>query len=194
MTKKIYLGSVEIYAPREIVMEALKYISGGTALDLGAGFGRHSLFLASKGFVVTAVETGAEQIENLKEKASKLNVLIRTENTDIRHFDPHGQQYDLILSTMVLHFLSNQKEVITTIQKMKEATRQGGINVISIYTDKSQAGLRPCLLNVEELRKLYSEWEIIRLDELKGDDIVDGPEKGKLIWRVEMIAKKRLSR
>ena len=43
------LGAVEIHAPRKIVLEALRYVSHGSVLDLGAGFGRHSLLLASKG-------------------------------------------------------------------------------------------------------------------------------------------------
>jgi len=78
------------------------------------------------------------------------------------------------------------------IRKMQEATKIDGINVICAYTDKSQADLRPYLLNADELKTLYAEWKILHFKELQGTDVsVDGPDKGKLVWRVEMIARKK---
>lgn len=193
MTKKIELGEgVEIHKPRKIVLEALQYVTGGSALDLGAGFGRHSLLLAHKGFTVTAVEMGDEQIETLKNKAAKLGVSIQIEKCDVRDFDSHGEKYDMVLSTMVFHFLSNHDEAVEAIRKMQGMTNVGGINVVCAYTDASELGLRPYLLNAVELKKIYENWEMLKYEVIKGTDAdIDGPDKGKLIWRVEMIARKK---
>ncbi|MEK7187252.1 MAG: methyltransferase domain-containing protein [Patescibacteria group bacterium] len=191
MVEKIKLGSVEIYAPRQIVIEALKHVSSGSVLDIGSGFGRHSLFLADKGFVVTAIDTANEQLTVLRHKVSQLGLSMRVEKCDLRDFDSEDEQYDLILSLMVLHFLANRDEVLEAIQRMQEMTKVGGVNVVCAYIDKSQLDLRPYLLNSDELRKRYTGWDLLRYEELKGTDTnIDGPDKEKLIWRVEIIARK----
>lgn len=193
MFEKIKVGSIEIYAPRKIVMKALRYVSSGLALDFGCGFGRHSLFLAHKGFTVTAVEQDAEKLESLNRKASQLDVAIQTEQGDIRSSNLEPEKYDLILSTMVLHFLRNREEVTEVIHTMQNATKLNGVNVVCTYTDKSQPDIRPCLMNAEELRDLYNGWEVLRFRELENsDEIIDGPNKGKVIWRVELIARKKV--
>ncbi len=184
------LGAVEIHAPRQLVLDALHCVKEGSALDLGAGYGRHSLLLASKGFKVTAVEPQSEMLKSLKQKAEKLGVSIRAKQADVRNFDGLGEEYDLVLSTMVLHFLSNHEEAVEAIDAMQKMTAKGGVNVICAYTDKSQTGLRPYLLNAEELRKSYSTWEILAFNELEGADIkIDGSDKGKKVYRVELIAR-----
>lgn len=195
MQNKVKIENIEIDEPRKVVLAAMRYVATGSALDLGAGFGRHSLLLAEKGFTVTAVESDIKKLKSLEEKASKLGVLIHTEASDLRDFNSHGEKYDLILSTMVLHFLSNREEVELEIQKMQEMTKQNGINVITAYTDKSQSDLRPYLVNTKDLKKLYDKWTLLQYEELQGTDAkIDGSDKGKLIWRVEMIAQKLKSR
>lgn len=187
--KKIKLGNIEIVEPRPIVLEALRYISNGSALDLGAGFGRHSLLLAERGFSVTAVEMESEKIKNLEMKASMLGVTIRTEKSDVRHYDPKNEKFDLILSTMVLHFLSSEQEVETEIGKMKECTRPNGINVVCAYSDKNEPGLRPILPNANSLQELYKGWKTLLCREVQVlDEDIHGMEKR--IWRVEMIVQK----
>ena len=74
---KIKLGNIEISEPGKIVYDILKYKNSGTVLDLGAGFGRHSLFLAHKGFIVTAVELVQDKLEKIKENAKKLDVIMK---------------------------------------------------------------------------------------------------------------------
>ena len=93
---------------------------------------------------------------------------------------------------MVLHFLANREEVAAVVHKMQDLTTHDGINVICAYSDKSQSEVRPYLLNPAELRALYDKWEILRFDEHKGTDLnINGPDKGKLYWRVELLARKR---
>ena len=189
MQPKIKIGNIEIFEPRQIVYDTLKYKKSGTVLDLGAGFGRHSLFLADKGFQVTAVEIEQSKLDRLSENAKALGVEIKTIQADIADFVPQ-ESYDLVLSTMVLHFLPKEK-VKRTIAMMQKHTTKNGLNVISVYTNENQAGLRPYLFEKNELRNAYDSWETIEYEELLGSEMEspkdDGPTKR---YSARLIAKK----
>jgi tellurite methyltransferase len=169
MKKHVQLGPIEIVEPREIIYDILNYKKYGSVLDLGAGYGRHALFLASKGFEVTAVEKEIVQVRYLKEQSVKLGVSIKIIQDDISQFFP-DKQYDVVLATMVIHFLLEQ-EAIKVIGTMQNFTAPEGLNVIAVYTDKNPVGLRPYQFAMEELKDMYQGWEIVRCEEFLGQEI-----------------------
>lgn len=169
MKKHIQLGPIEIVEPREIVYDILNYKSSGTVLDLGAGYGRHALFLASKGFEVSAVEKEAIQVKYFREQAAKLGIPIKIIQEDVARFIP-DKQYDVVLATMVLHFLYEQ-EAIKVLRTMQNSTAPEGLNIIAVYTDKNPIGLRPYQFAMEELKSMYHGWEILRCEEFLGEEV-----------------------
>lgn len=191
MGEKITVNGVQVYAPRQIVLDALEYVPAGRALDLGCGYGRHSLLLAAKGFTVTAVDTDEVKLASLRRRAGEAKLLIEIEQQNVLAFDPGGKTYDFVISAMVLHFLSNTSEMLKAVASMQALTAPGGVNIVCSYTDKSQEDLRPYLLNAEELQALYKDWSILEYKEYEGTDAqIDGPDKGKKIVRVELLARK----
>jgi len=188
---KIKIGNIETDEPRQIVYDILKYKNSGAVLDLGAGFGRHSLFLAYKGFRVTAVEIDKDKLAKISEDAGRLGVNITTIQSDLADFVPK-EKYDVLISTMVLHFLNKQKahRAISTMQKF---TNKDGLNVISVYTNENPAGFRPYLFEKNELRNAYSGWEILQYQESLGPKIKnrqDGGPDGR--YGARLIARKIL--
>ncbi|MEN9342356.1 MAG: putative Tellurite resistance [Candidatus Parcubacteria bacterium] len=175
MQPKITIGSIEIVKPRQIIYDVLQYIQSGSVLDLGAGFGRHSLFLADKGFHVTAVEIEQSKLDRLQENAKALGVDIQTIKADVADFIPQ-QSYDLMLSTMVLHFLPKEKAQ-KALAIMQEHTAQNGFNVVSVYTNENPVGLRAYLFEKSQLRNAYSSWEIISYEEALGEEM-EHPKDG----------------
>jgi tellurite methyltransferase len=186
---KIKIGNIEIVEPRQIVYDVFKYKNSGTVLDLGSGFGRHSLLLAYKGFQVTAVEIEQDKLDKLNENAKKLGVHIVTIRSDVADFIP-TEKYDVILSTMVLHFLSkdNAQKAITL---MKEYTNTDGLNVVTVYTNENPVNLRPYLFEKNELRNLYAGWDILEYQETLGPE-TENPKDGgpSRRYSARLIAKK----
>lgn len=189
MKEKISLGSIQIYKPRQIVYDLLEYKKSGDVLDLGSGPGRHSLFLAYQGFSVEAVELNEDKVNSLNHRAKELGLDIKTEQEDVRLYQ-YKKKYDVILNLMVLHFFSKE-EIGAVIQKMQDNTKEGGINVISAYSDKNSEGLRPYLFQRDEIKNLYNGWKIVQDKEVQNlpagsSDI----ELGQKNWSIELIAQK----
>jgi tellurite methyltransferase len=149
--------------PSELVVEVAKLKGSGTALDLGAGKGRDSLYLARQGFKVTAVEIDENHLVSLNNKNLELGNKIKIINSDINYFKPN-EKFDIIICGMVLHFLSSEN-VISMIKKMKLWTKPGGYNVITGYSDKNEVGKRPYLFKHTELSSYYDDWRIISYQE-----------------------------
>lgn len=111
--KKFYWG----LKPESGLKEAIKYARKGKALDIGAGEGRNSIFLAKNGFDVEAIDKTKEGLEKCKNFARKYHLSIKTKMIDIKRFKFKKNQYSLILSIAVLDFLrlSETKKIIKTI-------------------------------------------------------------------------------
>ncbi len=145
--------------PLPIVKNAMKYVSSGESLDLGAGNGRNTLFLLSKSFKVTSVDSSEEGLRILEEKADtkeKLNTVL----SDVRIFQTK-EKYNIILAIGLLHFLSKE-EGTNLIKNVQDWTKKGGINVIGAKMFQNWAGDLPHIFKENELKKYYEKrnWEI----------------------------------
>ncbi len=189
MQKTINIKGVEIIEPHPIIQELLTFKQSGSVLDLGAGFGRHSLFLADQGFIVTAVEQEEKKLVKLADKASRIGVAIKTITSDVLTFVPL-EKYDVVLCIMLLHFL-NKTEVTRTVTMMQKCTNVGGLNVITSYTEGNPSNLRASLFTKDELKNMYASWDILKYEELLGPAMENpkdgGPERR---YSARLIARK----
>lgn len=153
------------------VLEAAAIIPPGKTLDLGCGNGRNSVWLAAKGFDVTAWDKNPNSINNLQtikaaEGLDNLDVAINDLNT--LSFDGH---YDFILSTVVMMFLEPQT-IPGLIANMQRCTVPGGYNLIVAAMDTADF---PCTVGFPfafkegELRHYYDGWEILKYNENPGE-------------------------
>ncbi len=153
------------------VLEAAAIIPPGKTLDLGCGNGRNSVWLAAKGFDVTAWDKNPNSINNLQtikaaEGLDNLDIAINDLNT--LSFDGH---YDFILSTVVMMFLEPQT-IPGLIANMQRCTVPGGYNLIVAAMDTEDF---PCTVGFPfafkegELRHYYDGWEILKYNENPGE-------------------------
>jgi SAM-dependent methyltransferase len=85
-------------APNPWVASTIGAWFTGRALDLGAGEGRHSVWLAALGWQVTAVDFSATGIERGRRGADEVGVEVDWVVADVRTWaPPAGETFDLVL-------------------------------------------------------------------------------------------------
>ena len=146
-----------------VVRSILKYKKSGTVLDLGCGTGRHSLFLAKRGFKVIALDNNKEKLAELKAKAKTQGLRVSIIKADIERYR-FPRKFDIIIATMLLHFLST-KNIEHVICRMKAATKPDGLNVVSGLTDRERNATRKHFFRKNELKGYYRDWKILEYEE-----------------------------
>lgn len=153
------------------VVAAAGEIPAGKALDLGCGGGRNALYLALKGFDVTAWDKNAMAIAELNRIIDAEGLSnIRATVQDLNSLRFQGD-YDFILSTVVMMFLQ-PAAIPSIIQDMQAATVSGGHNLIVAAMDTPDF---PCPLpfpfafKPDELKNYYREWQIVKYNEDVGE-------------------------
>lgn len=131
-------------------------------LDVGIGEGRNALFLAKQGFVVEGVDISKDAVNKCMVPANKLGLPIKCFIEDIMNFK-FTKKYGLIISVATLHLVKKDK-VLEVIRRIKDNTTNGGINLITVFTDADEGESKyPNLyfFAPNELSNLYSDWDIL---------------------------------
>lgn len=153
------------------VLNAATKIAPGRALDLGCGNGRNSLYLAARGFDVTAWDKNAMSINNLRAIAEKERLdNLHIAEKDLNNLSFDGE-YDVILSTVVMMFLQ-PRTIPGLIANMQRCTRAGGWNLIVAAMDTEDYPCSvgfPFAFKAGELKHYYQGWHLERYNEDVGE-------------------------
>jgi len=149
------------------VVEACKIIEPCDMLDMGCSNGRNAVYLAQRGFNVTAIDTNPGAIDMLKsisleEKMSNIKAQVYDINDAFL-----GEDYSFISCTVTLMFIEPSR-VDTIINDMHKRTLPGGYNLIicAMSTEEHPCPVRfPFTLKAGQLREAYEGWELIKYNE-----------------------------
>lgn len=84
--------------PNRFVVEELSGLTAGRALDLGTGEGRNAIWLAGRGWQVTAVDFSAVALAKAAKLAEASGVTsVQWVEADLRGYRPQPGAYDLVL-------------------------------------------------------------------------------------------------
>ncbi len=148
--------------PNPLLLKALNYFSNHNkkALDLGSGHGQDAIYLAKLGFIVTAIDNNPLMIHKTQQLANIHKVIINTKTEDFRTLTINDQ-YNLLISLGVIHFLPNNEEIEKVIRKMQTITSKGGIQVLTTFIQS-------------DLRNYYSNnsWEILHWELKKDQELI----------------------
>jgi 2-polyprenyl-3-methyl-5-hydroxy-6-metoxy-1,4-benzoquinol methylase len=133
----------------------------GNLLDLGCGQGRDSLFLASIGYNVTAVDNSKVGIEQMINKAESQGFKIDGIVDDIKNIKLK-KKFNVILFDMLLHGFENSTQ-LELLRKYSNSLNQDGILCI-VYPDDFKV---EHFLNI--LKSFGTDWNL--LDEITINDI-----------------------
>ncbi len=94
-----YAGSELVWTaqPNRFVVAEVQELPPGRALDLAAGEGRNSLWLAARGWQVTAVDFSAAGLDKGRRLAAARRVQIDWVLADVLDFEPEPAAFDLVL-------------------------------------------------------------------------------------------------
>lgn len=104
-----------------------------TALDLGAGEGRYSLYVAQKGARVTAIDFAASGLTKLRHFAGKNDLDIATVLCDLKDYPFSANSYDLVIAATILDHL-DQKARKKVTAGIVETLKPGGFLYANVFT------------------------------------------------------------
>lgn len=166
----------------------------GYAVDLGAGFGMHSIPLARAGFRVLAIDTSSHLLEQLRGYSQGLPV--KTVPADLRDFAKHlSGPADLILCMGdTLTHLSSTDDIRLLFRDVATSLRSGGV-FVATFRDYRQLPLgdKRFILVRNDLRRIHTCFLEQMAERVVVHDIVH--EYGAEGWsqRVSSYEKLRLS-
>lgn len=103
---------------------------GARVLDLGAGVGRHALWLAAQGFAVTALDAAPEGLAEIDKAGGVDTVLSRMDELP---FEDHA--FDNVLSWNVIYH-GDETVLLDTIAQMRRVLRPGGTALLTMLSKR----------------------------------------------------------
>lgn len=145
-------GEQVLARPVPLVVEFTSALAPGAALDLASGPGRNALYLAERGWRVTAVDGSSTAIELLRRSNPSIDA--RLVDLETGEFELSPQGFDLVLSCYYL-----QRNLIPAMQS---ALRTGGLLImIARLADAGQLQGTPTRACPGELRAFFDGWRVL---------------------------------
>lgn len=142
-------------APTILLVETIKKLPAGTAIDLACGAGRNAIYLAERGWTVTAVDGSSGAIELAKQRSAARGVRVHTRVSDLTEpgFTMPPDAFDLVL---IAYYL--QRDLFA---KAKAAVRPGGVVIAIAHTPEPGKPRSETRAGPGELRTFFEGWDIL---------------------------------
>jgi len=114
---------IESHEPDPTLAEVAGALAPGRAIDLAAGDGRNAIWLAARGWDVTAVDFSGVALERATAAAEAANVTVRWVHADLLVWQPEPRSFDLV-ALMFLHLPRGERGAIYA--NAAEAVAPGG--------------------------------------------------------------------
>ncbi len=120
-----YAGTPQVWSagPNALAAELLADLPPGRALDLAAGEGRTALWLAARGWDVTALDFSAVGLAKGRERAERDGLAVDWQVADATTADLGRATYDLVV---VLYLHLRREAALDVLTRAGEAVRPGG--------------------------------------------------------------------
>lgn len=175
-------GEHIIKEPMPLLVRVVDELKPGRALDLACGTGRHAIFLAERGWQVTAVDSSRVGIELARGTARERGAQVDWRVADLERgeFEIETEAYDLV---GVFYYL--QRDLFPQI---RAGVAGGGHVIAAIHMVDDPTDVKPMnpafLLQPGDLRAEFRGWEI--LHDYEGKSTEDGHQRRT----AEIVAKK----
>ena len=150
--------------PTPLVERFLTGVQPGTALDLAAGTGRNAIWLARRGWTVTAVDGAATALNLLHKRSAGLGGSVQTVLADLQsgEYAIEPASWDAIL---ICYYL--QRDLL---EPAKVGVRPGGTLIVIVHTTEGQEQPNETRTRPGELVEYFAGWDILHQYEGKPED------------------------
>ncbi|MCH7321338.1 class I SAM-dependent methyltransferase [Solibacillus sp. MA9] len=160
-------------------------IQRGRVLEIGCGNGRNAIYLAKKGFSVTAVDLSQEAINWATQQASLQNVDIEFYCENIFNLKFPNESFDFIYDSGCFHHLPPHRR-ITYIQFLHHHLKHDGYFSISTFKENGKYGGSALAdeqyyidrslhggigYSKEKLKKIFKRFEEIEIRDMHYDNL-----------------------
>lgn len=152
--------------------------NGLKLLDIGCGEGKDAVYMAQRGFDVTAFDITESGIRKTKRLAEMRGVSVNAFVADINDFDPEGP-FDMIYSTGTIQYLRDENKA-AFFDKLNRITAENGLVYFNVFVEKPFLPLPPDwdhnekMWKTGELFAYFADWKIHKIDEVIFDDDSSG--------------------
>jgi len=175
---KIYAGVPEFNTgPNRFLVEAVKDLRPGTALDVDMGQGRNAIYLASRGWDVTGFDVADVGLQKARAQAAAAGVTITAVHASDEEFDFGRERWDLVA---IIYALEKR-----SVHRVREALKPGGLVVIEAgHSDEPDSVME---YQSNELLTIFEGFRILKYEETVDTYDWGPPEKIRL---VRLVAQK----
>lgn len=160
--------------PSALLIETVKGLTPGTALDAGMGQGRNAVYLAGKGWKATGFDLSAEAIKSAQANAAKAGVRIDAVKASYADFDFGTAKWDLIVLTFAWAPMTDE----AFVARLRTSLRPNGRIVFEHFIE-DQERPRPSAMQAlkrGQLRELLKGFRFDRYEEITGLADWAGPD------------------
>ena len=151
--------------PNPLLVREVAELTPGTALDLGCGEGADAIWLAERGWQVTAVDISATAMERGARRATEVGVTIVWDRHDLQASFPAGA-FDLVSAQFLHSPVERPDERAGILRSAAAAVAPGGVLVIGAHAaapswapSEMHAHVFPTIEQVLEQLELGPEWQ-----------------------------------
>ena len=121
-----------------LVKRAQKNMSIKNVLDIGSGSGRHSVFLATEGFNVKAMDSSETSGMILKKIYKNGKGLIKFKKASITALPFNDSSFDLVVCWGILHYLS-ENEQNKALREIYRVMKDNGLFLLTLRSKEDSA-------------------------------------------------------
>ena len=128
----------------DFILETIAIPKGGRVLDVGCGFGRHSIEFAKRGFVVTGIDPAEAMILAAKQRAEEAGVVVDFEQVGAESFVAKDVFDTAVCLFTTLGQISATGENLGLVERVYAGLRSGGYFVVEVpQRDTAVSQLKP---------------------------------------------------
>lgn len=180
--------------PATVLPRQAAYLpTSGRALCVADGEGRNAVWLAERGFDVTAFDASPVAVEKARRLAADRGLDIAFQVADAETFDWPDAAFDLV-SGIFIQFAPPEPRA-RMFEAMRRSTLPGGLCLLHGYTPKQldyRTGGPPQighLYTEEMLRAAFADWKVVTLDAYEAD-LAEGTAHQGRSALIDLIARR----